>query len=260
LGYNLDGDAWFAEETGFLMLRPTVLSGQTDEDALPALRVPLYAAPRPLASMAAATTALDFSGNLEQTITLAGSSLRGNAPPTDTVALASVLELRLRSPNIRPQGLASNAPDLFDHADLKYVGVAAQWPDDMAADVDAATIYFGVATWAPWSTPNEIGVSVLIDTDADGVDDYRLFNFDAGGGLWFGPAYASQLQNLRTFESRMQGPLNGMRPSRFDSGLFFQSALVLPLNAGDLRLSAGQRASPSASRRAASTPIGVKWR
>jgi hypothetical protein len=241
---DVDDEAWFAEESGYLLLRPTAGPGQAPEDvdALPALRLPLYAAPRPLAAMAAATTALDFSEDLEQSITLAGSSLRGSAPPTDTVALASVLELRLRSPNIRPAGLDANAPDLFDHADLKYVGVSAQWPADGTENVADATIYFGVTTWAPWSTPNEIAINVLIDSDEDGVDDYRLYNFDANvfNGLWFGPSYTGMLQDLRTFEGHTQGPLNGMRPARFDSGIFFRSALVLPLKARDLGLPAGQ--------------------
>jgi hypothetical protein len=221
--------------------------------------VPVYAAPRPLAAMQAKTAALDFSTNLEQVIDLTGSSLAGSEPPTDVVSLASVLELRLRSPNIRPPGLDANAIDLFDHADLKYVGVAAQPAEVQTTEVlpetslengaenggqvvSDETIYFGIVTWSPWSTPNEIRINVLIDTDADGTDDFRLYNLDAAayGGLWFGPAYVSRLQNLDTLESWIQGPLNGVSASRFDANLFFQSALVLPVSAADLGLSAEQ--------------------
>lgn len=240
--------AWLAEESGNLVLRPA--AGEARDDATfiaasPAatafdLHVPVYAAPRPQAAMAAATTALDFSAGLQQTIVLTGTTLAGSAPPTDVVALASVFELRLRSPNTRPQWLDPNALDLYDHADLKYVGVMAQAPE--AADVADNTIYFGVTTWAPWSTPGEIEIDVWIDVDEDGDHDYLLYNTATAelSGFWPGPAYASRLLNLRTYEVTTQEPLNGISPNRYDSALFFQSALVLAVNAGDLGLSAAQ--------------------
>ncbi len=231
--------SWFAEESGYLVLRvsdqPT--SSLAAEPAHPGLFVPLYVAPRPLAAMTAATTALDFTGALKQNIDLAGRSLSGSAPPTDVVSLASVFELRLRSPNTRPQGLDPNAKDIFDRADLKYVGVSAMSEGEDLAD---STIYFGVTTWSPWSTPNEIGVNVLIDVDGDGEDDYQLFNYDADlyGEFWTGTAYRSRLLDLRTYSGSPEGPLNAVDPVQFDNGLFFSSALVLSVRAGDLGLSA----------------------
>ena len=116
------------------------------------------------------------------------------------------------------------------------MGVTAVSGDDLAD----STIYFGVTTWSPWSTPNEVGINVLIDVDGDGKDDYQLFNYDASlyGEFWSGTAYRSRLLDLRTYSGSPQGPLNAVDPVQFDNGLFFSSALVLPVRAGDLGLSA----------------------
>ena len=244
-------EPWFAEESGYLTLKPAtndaaLITQPAQAAEQPALLLPFYVAPRPVAAMSATSTTLDFNQNLEQTIELAGKSLSGSVLPTDVVSLASVLELRLRSPNTRPSGLDPNARDSFDHADLKYVGVTSQavaeTGEGATSNVEDVTISFGVAMWEPWSTPNEVRVNVLIDTNLDGVDDYRLYNFDAAiyGGLWFGPSYVSRLQDLYSYASWNQGPLNGGEPTLYDSGLFFRSALVLPVSASDLGLSAGQ--------------------
>lgn len=241
---GMTGEAWFAEESGYLYVRPSVLEGVAPGAASgqPALRVPVYAAPRPLAAMAAATPSLDFNSSLRQTLELTGTSLNGSNPPTDVVSLASVLELRLRSPNIRPPGLDPSATDRFDHADLKYVGVTAVRNAEKPASVEDSTLYFGIATWAPWSTPGEIEVNILIDSNGDGSDDFRLYNADLGqfGGSWSGGTYVSRLQSLRTFETWIEGPLNVAPAERYDSGLFFGSTLVLPVHSRDLNLTAQQ--------------------
>ncbi len=37
-------------------------------------------------------------------------------------------------------------------------------------------IFFGLATHADWSTPNQVEFDIYIDADRDGEDDFVLFN------------------------------------------------------------------------------------
>ena len=142
----------------------------------PVLHLPVYAAPRPVAAMGVEPHTLAYLTGTTQTLHFAGSTLQGSSPPTDVVSLAAVMELKLRSPNTRPTWLAANAPDLYDHADLQYVGVTSDAAMGGEVASPDARVYFGVTMWANWSTPNEIAVNILLDTNNDGKYEYRLAN------------------------------------------------------------------------------------
>jgi hypothetical protein len=201
------------------------------------LHLPVYAAPRPTAAMHVTPTALSFALGATQPITFAGRDLQGGIAPTDVVALASVLELKLRSPNTRPAWLDANAPDRFDHADLQYVGVTSDAAFGGAARGDEARLYVGITTWGDWSTPAEIGVSVLLDTNGDGEHDFRVTNgtppVPAFGAGPVGPL-VSQIYDLGTGQLVAQQPLNSVDPTLFDTNLFFTNALVLPVRLADV--------------------------
>ncbi len=49
---------------------------------------------------------------------------------------------------------------------------------DYLAVVDKADarVFFGVSTYAPWSTPHEVRFNISVDTDADQIADYNIFN------------------------------------------------------------------------------------
>jgi subtilisin family serine protease len=208
----------------------------------PLLHLPVHAAPRLAADMHVAPQALTFYSGTVAALTLVGRGLGGTAPPTDVVSLSSVLELKLRSPNTRPSWLDSNAADRFDHADLQYVGVTSDEALGAAAAPGAARLYFGVTTWADWSTPNEVRVNVLLDTDRDGEYDFRLANGTPiapviGAGP-VGPLIA-ELYDLSTGEAIAQEPLNGVSPAAYDTNAFFNNVMVLPVRIADLGPGAG---------------------
>jgi len=202
----------------------------------PVLHLPVYAAPRPVAAMQAASRALAFSATAPaQMIALTGVGIRGSDAPTDVVSLVSAVELHLHSPNTRPAALIDGEQDHYDHADLKYVGVTSDLQATPAKTLTASTLFFGLATYAPWSTPNEVAFSIYIDADQDQIYDYRLFNSDLQGYAnrsLRGDTYLSVLENLRTGVRSIQGPLNNAAADRYDSGLLFGSVMVLPLRAG----------------------------
>lgn len=60
------------------------------------------------------------------------------------------------------------------------------------------------------------------------------------GGLWFGPGYVSRLRPCAPMSHRSRAHFNSSQPALYDSGLFFRSALILPVSAGDLGLTTSQ--------------------
>jgi hypothetical protein len=182
-----------------------------------------------------------YSGTVEA-LSLAGQGLQGSTPPTAVVGLGSVLELKLRSPNTRPPWLDANAPDRFDHADLQYVGVTSDRALGAAAAPGEERLYFGVTTWGDWTTPNEVRINILLDTDDDPEFDYRLVNgTPIAPVIGAGPVgpFIAELFDLATGESAGQEPLNGVSPSAYDTNPFFNNGMVLPVRAALLGLGAG---------------------
>ncbi|MFD8707004.1 S8 family serine peptidase [Kitasatospora sp. NPDC059648] len=161
-----------------------VLLSPIGDQALPQLRVPVLAAPRPTGDLgvtASARTARD--GTL---VTLGGSAAPGEAP-----GLVSAFALGGEGPRwpdcppgagkavgpgagIRPEGTAEPGAPPQD--------LCVEHPGDRAADlraagaaVDSDLLYVGARLWAPAATPVGLyGVRVSLDTDGDGVTDVIL--------------------------------------------------------------------------------------
>ena len=134
----------------------------------------------------------------------------------------------MRSPNERPASLAEKEADRYDHADLAYVGVAVAPASATAATagIQGETedwLYVGVAMHAPWSSPNEVRVTVDIDVDDDRTPDFRLSNGDELGYNAESPAsdaFVSVLQNLQTRVRTVQAPLNAVNATEADTRPF----------------------------------------
>jgi hypothetical protein len=250
-GIVLDDQTERQLAAGLLHLRiagTTLPGGQVRGQLLfsrPVLHLPVYAAPRPTAQMHAEPQSLNFMTETVGTIRLDGQSLQGSAPPTEVVSLASVFELKLRSPNTRPSWLDPNGPDRFDHADIRYIGItsdlaqAVQTADDSPQAGKDPLLYFGVATWAPWTTPSEVKINVWLDVDEDGQYDYRLANgspIAAIFGMGPGGPLTSELYDGVSGQQLAQQPLNGIWPQRYDSSPFVSSVMVLPVRLADLEL------------------------
>jgi hypothetical protein len=87
--------------------------------------------------------------------------------------LASAFELEATSPPIA--GLRSNT----QAADIQYLGVTSNY--SVTGNLGPNTsLFFGLASYGPWSTPNEIRAMVYIDSNQDGQDDFVLMNTNWG--------------------------------------------------------------------------------
>lgn len=221
-----------AEADGMIAVRGQVQPMDT------VLRLPVYAAPRPVAAMRAAQAVLDIgtapSGT--QTIDLVGQGLL-SAPtvqeaafPTDTVSVVAALELQYGSPN------EESSTGLLEHADIKYVGVGS----DLAAsgEVAQAKILFGLATYGAWSSPNEVIFRVHIDVDQDGETDFILRSGNAAelNSQASKDEFFSIVENTRTGVKNLAYFRNLVSSAELNTGVFNNNVALLAVDAAAIGL------------------------
>ncbi|MFJ2187349.1 S8 family serine peptidase [Kitasatospora sp. NPDC087861] len=216
------------ELSGRVLLTPVT------DPALPQLRVPVLAAPRPvgdLTATAAARTTRD--GTL---VVLGGSAVPGNRPGLVTALTLGGEGTRWADcppdggaavgpgAGIRPEGAADPAGPPQD--------VCVEHPGDRAANLRAAgaaasadLLYVGAQLWAPAATPVGLyGVRVSLDTDGDGTADVIL----EADRLRGSDVLVSRALDARTGAELDVQPLNGHWGDT-DTGLLDSDVLVLPV-------------------------------
>jgi hypothetical protein len=124
------------------------------------------------------------------------SGLSG-AQATSRTPLASAFQLEATSPPV--VGLSPN----IQAADIQYLGVTSNYSVTGNLGLNTS-IFFGLSSYAPWSTPNEIRSMIYIDSNQDGLDDFVLMNSNWGS--------ASNEKDSDVF-------LNGLFPLRPDGTL-----------------------------------------
>lgn len=168
----------------------------------------------------------------------AGLLTTGATPRTP---IASAFELAARSPAIT--GLEPR----LSAADVQYLGVTTNY--SATQNLATTLVYFGLSTYAPWSTPSEVQFRVYIDSNRDGVDDFVLVNTNFGTALGGAPidvfisglypirpdgtlAPARRFANLGSFSPPSASPFVNVAP--FNTSVMFQllalENLALPLD------------------------------
>ena len=59
-----------------------------------------------------------------------------------------------------------------DYADIHYAGVS--YLPGSPSNINNDLIFFGVASWGDWSTPDEVAYDICVDTNEDGIYDRSL--------------------------------------------------------------------------------------
>ncbi|MBC8159955.1 MAG: S8 family serine peptidase [Roseiflexaceae bacterium] len=155
---------YLAEHSGYLQLRSAGAKPTS---------VPFVVLPRSASSATAAGEVGMAADSRSWALPLRNTGAR-NAGSIDRagnpqLALVSAFELLESSP--AQESLSSS----LRAADLRYVGITSNFnPVDGAVP---ALLYVGLATYAPWSTPNEVQFRLLIDTDLDQRGDFILLNY-----------------------------------------------------------------------------------
>jgi hypothetical protein len=115
-------------------------------------------------------TAQSFTVSIQNSDARNAGMAGNNGTPHTPLASAFELEasssaLPLLSPGLRA-------------ADIQYVGITSGYSLTQNLQPDTL-LFFGLASYAPWSTPNEIQFSIYIDSDKDGRDDFVLTNVNS---------------------------------------------------------------------------------
>lgn len=217
---------WVAEEAAYLAVQA---SGQ------PTQRLAVYAAPRPASTMTTQESSVTLSSQTGSfSLHLAGQGVStGSSFPTDWVSLASAFELAATSPD------EASSSGSGQYSDLRFVGVTSDYAAQVAAGHGLAetSIWFGIATWADWASPNTATVQVRLDTNRDGTDDYSLTSSWTGGST---PNDVFSVALCKLSTGACNGYyLNGVDASVRDTALFGTNVMVLPVLPGWLGLTAG---------------------
>jgi len=231
---SLSNRAWMTEASGFV-----TLSGAPAGT----LRVPLQVVVRGQSAMRAASRAIGAPAEGGSfTIPLTGSGLKtGPLPPVDALSTVSAFELHAESPRSNPEGSARAV------ADLAFVGAASSIP---AGRFDsAATVWFGIATWAEWVSPAEVRFEIEVDRNGDGIVDATVETMSTGDVA--NPSDPSQSVDptdvwvARTEQASGAGAKSyrylNVDPASRGTHLFASNVVVLPASAGadGLGLTAG---------------------
>ncbi|MBB5956616.1 subtilisin family serine protease [Saccharothrix tamanrassetensis] len=211
---------FLAEASGLVLLK----------DGAKTYRVPVYAAPKPVADIEAG--AASFRRDEVASVRLHGRSLDQGSGDQAYRSLISAFEL---------QGTSGQLPDCTDDVetdcavnesakggDLRYVGAASTAPVDKS---DGALLAFGVVTWRNWATLGGSATpEIRIDTTGDGKPDYRvraIKQLDANGSV-IADVWLARTVRLADDEVVDEQPLNGQF-GEVDTNLMDSNVVVLPV-------------------------------
>ncbi|HKG98183.1 MAG TPA: S8 family serine peptidase, partial [Pyrinomonadaceae bacterium] len=215
---------WMSEESGYVTLTP---------DSGTALRLPLYAAPRPASNMTTNHNYVLFTGPTGSTnVGLTGQDVNtGGAFPVDVISLVSAFELQGISPAIVPE------TSFARNADLKSVGVTSDYKATNSV-AGATKIFFGITTHGKWSTPSDVQINIFIDRDMNGTDDFQIINTataDAQGNA-FDVLVSARRAAPFTGAFTLDSFLNNIAPSGLESVAYNTNMMVIPVTASALGL------------------------
>lgn len=226
-----------SEEAAYLTLTP-VTPDLALNNGGPLLRLPVYAALRPVSAIeatgpiatggaATGTGAVTLAGTGLCTGTVASGACTGTFP-ADRASLVSAFELQgvsAKDPSLTGTGLASS--------DLKYAGVQY--------DSTSGLLIFAVATWESWATPAAAAFNVIVDGNNDGTDDRVLMNprFTSGSlptDLFLGATgnYAAGATVTSNFY------VNLASPATIDTSLWGSNVLMMAATPTQLGVTVGQ--------------------
>ncbi len=144
------------------------------------LRVPVYAAPRPVADLAAAPSLRLLGEHRPAALTLSGRGVDQGSGDAAYRSLISVLQLQTESGQLADCTgvfVAGCTPNGTARAgDIRYVGVASTAPLAVARGKPGdALLAFGITTWADWYNVGSNTIPFVdIDTTADGLPDFEI--------------------------------------------------------------------------------------
>jgi subtilisin family serine protease len=197
------------------------------------LRLPVYAAPRPVSSMQAGATSVDFTSGPDAALPLSGESVDqgGFEGMVSGYALGATSPEKPACTSTTTDFSTCTAFPSDRAADLHYVGATSDADLYRKYDVDPTDglTYFAVAAYGPWRAPaGYVEYDVNIDTNGDGKPEAILFNANDGADVELSALYDTSSESVVS-----AWYLNGSDGS-IDSHAFNNNVMVLPVLTGDL--------------------------
>ncbi|MEN9936665.1 MAG: hypothetical protein RLZZ387_3244 [Chloroflexota bacterium] len=211
-------------------------------------RVPFQVFPK-AASQSAATAGavlVPASASAAQVSLRNTGARRGPATPGALPQAALVSGFSLDPGGI--SGPNTALPPAQRAADLQYVGVSSNLPITQGQDPHNQVMFFGISSFQPWSTPNEVEFRIYIDTNRDSTADFvlvtmtlgsrldsppndvfisRLYRFTDAGGVE--PTGGISFWNTLSASSVPGVTTAGLDPAPFNTRVMFTAASVASL-------------------------------
>ncbi|HEY2763256.1 MAG TPA: S8 family serine peptidase [Pseudonocardiaceae bacterium] len=234
---------FLADTSGRVVLTP---AAGASADA-PALRVPVYAAPKPVADIAASDQVQFHDGDKQATLQLTGRGLDQGSGDTAYRSLISVLQLQAESgqlPQCSSVIIVHCVPNGTGRAgDVRYVGATSTAPLAVKqGKPGGALLAFGITTWADWYNLGGNTIPYVdIDTTGDGLPDFEIrVTKPVGTDLLV--AATVDLHKPDTPVVDMQ-PVNGQYGD-VDTGVFDTNVVVLPVSLAALGIDPAAKTAP----------------
>jgi subtilisin family serine protease len=200
----------------------------------PTLRLPVYAAPRPVATMTQPASLELSKGKVQKgELPLRGGGLNQGAGLDGIRSIVAGFELQATSGALPNCGgsLTTGCIHAGDEraADLKYVGTTSDAPEIESVGESPlgsnGLEYFALTMQGPWRTPASANeYDVYIDTNGDKKPDFVLFNTRLPGT----DVFASALYNQKTNQVDDAEAIDD-RVGNTDAAVFNSDTLVMPV-------------------------------
>jgi subtilisin family serine protease len=225
---------YLADASGRVVLTPAAGGSR------PALRVPVYSAPRPASTMTQPASLTLPAGTIQNAdVVLSGNGVTTpEGTPVDEAiqSIVAGFELQAKS-GLSPQCSATVVSGCLRlpeerAADIKYIGTTSDAPALTAAGEDPLNGlgYFAISTQGPWQTEaTKQEFDIYIDSTGDNVPDAVLFNTRLSAQ----DIFVSQLIDLNTGDvldvEAINNQLGSTDMAEFDSDTLFMPFAVSAL-------------------------------
>jgi subtilisin family serine protease len=217
---------YLSDASGRLLISQT---GKAD------LRVPVYAAVKPVSRTSASDGTIGRGKNATPAITLSGTGFDQGSGSTAWTSLVSVMDLGAISPRLPMcRGRITThctANESATAGDIQYVGsgTANGW------------LYFGISTYGNWAALDNPALIpyIQIDTNGDGKPDYEVDVLPYDGT----DVLLAELFDLHTGRNLDLEPVN-FQFGDVDTNVFDSNVLVVPVDPSLLGIPAGATTFP----------------
>lgn len=197
----------------------------------PVIRIPLYAAVKPVSAMRTTPSAVTpISDGYQQTISLSGAGINtGPATPVDILSLAKPMELQFTSNGATRPDAPSN-PNI-----IKNVGISSDYASRANGRKQDTRISFAIDGFGNASVPSFISSDkeINIDINGDGITDFVIF-LDSRriGSTTQSNVYTPVLLNVAENTTTLLGNFtNGFSGASLDTNSFNNSVVVVTVPA-----------------------------